>query len=420
MRRSLVGVMLAVVLVGGAAGQDITSPQVLGLADVLRLALEKNPQLRAAKHGVKAADGRLLQAGAIPNPSLSAEVENFGGSGDAQGFDESETTIGFEQTIEMGKRSARKNVAAAEVKLAERDREVCRLDLIMETTGRFIDLLAAQEEMALSQEDWQTAQTIYQAVSNRVAAGKDSPLEEAKSRAELALARVGVEQAKSRIAVGRKALCALWAGSTSAMVLVRGDLAKAAHEIPEPAVLLEAMTRSPLWTRPADELQAAESMVRAERRSRIPDLNIGAGIRQSQADGSQAYVASVGFELPLFDWKRGNIMAAEGELGRKRAEQEAAQTALSTELATVHELLVTTLGAVETLTRDALPAAEQAFAVAQASYASGKTGYLDMQDARRSLIDVRRQRLATLVDYHRAVAQVERLTGLGLSEIKQK
>ena len=87
MRKSLVVVTLTAVWVLRAFGQEAASPKALELEDALRLVLDGNPQLHAAHFGVQAADGRLLQAEAIPNPTLSVEVEDFGGSGEKRGFD---------------------------------------------------------------------------------------------------------------------------------------------------------------------------------------------------------------------------------------------------------------------------------------------------------------------------------------------
>ena len=96
------------------------------------------------------------------------------------------------------------------MKLAEWERASRRLDVIKETTKRFVDVLAGQAEQALNQESLQTAEKIYKTVSNRVTAGKDYPVEEVKARAELALARLTVERARSRLTVARKILCAMW------------------------------------------------------------------------------------------------------------------------------------------------------------------------------------------------------------------
>ena len=307
-----------------------------------------------------------------------------------------------------------------EMKLAEWERASRRLEIIQEMTERFVHVLAGQAEEALHQEAWQAAENIHQTVSNRVAAGKDYPVEEAKARSELALARLTVERARSRLAVDRKLLCAMWGDNVPAFECVRGDLAKLAQDVPELDLLEDAMTRSPEWARWADEIRVAELAVQFERRGRIPDLNIGVGARQSQADDSQAFVASVGVGLPLFDRKRGSILAAQAELDRRRAEQETAQNALRVELAAAHELLTAMRNAAVTIAQDALPAAEQAFAASLAAYENGKIGYLDIQDALRSLIEMRRQQIGTLAEYHLAVSQVERLTGVGLDKIKQR
>src|SRR5262245_51451114 len=51
---------------------------VLCLRDVLRLTLIRNPELQAFTFELRAAEARTIQAGVLPNPAVSAEVENIG------------------------------------------------------------------------------------------------------------------------------------------------------------------------------------------------------------------------------------------------------------------------------------------------------------------------------------------------------
>lgn len=418
MKKPFVSLTLTVTLVAAAACGEAITQNVLTLEEALRLAAERNPGLRAAQAGVRAADGLLVQAGTVPNPAAAFEAEDFGGSREKRGFDSGQTTASLEQPLELGgKRAARRQAAAAALRLTERERDALRLDVIQETTERFIDVLAAQEELSLSKEARQTAESIHQTVSNRVAAGKDSPVEEAKARAELALACVAVDRAKSRLAQSRTALCAEWGDATPLFDSARGSLSQIPGAAPGFGPLADAMTRSPDWARWPDDIRAAELEVESARRSRIPDVSVGAGIRQSQADDTVSFVATLGMELPVFDRRRGSILAARAELDRRQAEREAACSALRSELAQAHESLTAAVNAAATIARDALPAAEQAFAAAQASYAGGKISYLDIQDARRSLVDMRRQQLEILAEYHRAVARVERLAGTSLAAL---
>lgn len=416
-RWAIVGLVLAGII--QATGADPNVQPGLTLAAALDLALARNPTLRAADLDMQAVEGMGRQARALSNPTLSAEVENFGGSEEQQGFDAAETTISLEQNIEWtGKRTGRKNAALAETKRAERDRTARRLDVIRETTERFVEVLAAQAEWALEQETRQTADAIYQAVSRRVAAGKDSPVEEAKARTELARAKLAEESAHNRLVVARRTLGALWGEETPSFGEVLGNLAAREQPIPELGGLVESMVLSPEWVRGADEIQAAEWAVQAERHSRVPDLTLAAGIRQSAAEDSLSYVATVGLNLPIFDQNSGRLQAARADLERKRVEQEAAQTALRVELTAAHELLAALQKASISIAQEALPAAEQAFEAAQTAYASGKVGYLDIQDARRLLAETRRQQIETSTEYHRAAAHVERLAGISLNTLQ--
>ena len=80
-----------------------------------------------------------MQAGALPNPALATEVEDFAGSGDRRGFRGSQTTLSFAQLFELGgKRAKRRRVASLERDLAAWDFEAARLSVLTETTKAFI------------------------------------------------------------------------------------------------------------------------------------------------------------------------------------------------------------------------------------------------------------------------------------------
>src|SRR5207244_484864 len=50
----------------------------LSLSDLLRLSLEQNPALAQAEFEINAAQGRALQAGLYPNPTLNFTGEEIG------------------------------------------------------------------------------------------------------------------------------------------------------------------------------------------------------------------------------------------------------------------------------------------------------------------------------------------------------
>src|SRR5258706_3631340 len=66
------------------------------------------PRLMESQANVRAAAGRAVQAGALPNPSAGFEVENLGANSKAFGFAAEQTTLSINAPIELGgKRGAR-------------------------------------------------------------------------------------------------------------------------------------------------------------------------------------------------------------------------------------------------------------------------------------------------------------------------
>ena len=136
--------------------QQFSEPKgVLTLPQALTLSLMHNPDLRAFSWEVCSGDARTLQAGLRPNPELEAEIEEFGGSGVLSGFRGIETAIQLSYLIELGgKGGKRRSVASLETELAGWDYETARLDVLTQTAQAFIDVLAAQELVALNGGSW--------------------------------------------------------------------------------------------------------------------------------------------------------------------------------------------------------------------------------------------------------------------------
>src|SRR5258707_6638300 len=84
------------------------APRSISLAQALQHALAANPRLTAAERDIGIATGLKVQAGALPNPDLSFELDNALGSGRYRGLRSAETNLQLSQLVELGgKREAR-------------------------------------------------------------------------------------------------------------------------------------------------------------------------------------------------------------------------------------------------------------------------------------------------------------------------
>src|SRR5713226_5129034 len=69
------------------------APRSISLPQALQRALAANPRLTAAERDIGIASGLKVQAGALPNPELSFELDNALGSGPYKGLRSAETNL---------------------------------------------------------------------------------------------------------------------------------------------------------------------------------------------------------------------------------------------------------------------------------------------------------------------------------------
>jgi len=80
-------------------------------------------------------------------------------------------------------------------------------------------------------------------------------------------------------------------------------------------------------------------------------------------------------------------------------------------LAEAYNVLTITYLRASTLKNEILPQTESAFDAVTEGYRFGKFSFLNVLDSQRTLFNARSQYLVALGDYHKAVADVERVTG---------
>ncbi len=387
------------------------------LREALALALVRNPELAVFSWDVRAQEARILQAGLFPNPEIEFELEDFSGTGALRGFDGAETTMLLGQLIELGgKRGKRTRLAALEQNLSGWDYEAKRLDIYTSVAKAFVNVVGAQERLALSNELLELAEQALSTAATRVKAGRDSPVEETKARVTLYTTRIELERAKRDLTGARKRLVALWASTTPAFDKAEGTLEEI---VPIPAAerLGEISAQNPdvaRWDTEFEERQAAIDLADA---GKIPDLTIVVGGKHLSEINESALVVGFGIPIPLFNRNQGEVLEARYRLAQARAEARASQLRVHTAVAETYQALAAAYTAATALRDDVLPAAQSAYDMVSQGYQLGKFAFLDLLDAQRTLFEAKREYIDTLADYHRSSADMERLIGRRLDTV---
>jgi len=404
----------------GAKKQAVRDPDgVLALGKALSAALMGSPKLASFAWSVRIAEAEQLQAGLLPNPELEAEFEEFGGTGEAAGFDSAETGVMLSQLIELGhKRRKRVALAAAERKLAGWDYETARIAVLTEVAARFIDVLAIQEKVVLAKENIALAAQTQAAVAKRVEAGKVPAIESTKADVAVAMSAIQLKRTERRRLAARGALAATWGSAAPRFESVTGQLADV-RPVPPLARLTALLDQSPDLARWDQELARRRAAVDLAKANGVPDVTVGAGYKYLGEPNDHAFVVSLGIPLPLFDRNQGEISKARFGVIKAQVGQNAATVQARTALAGAYQQLAAAHEEVTALRDVVLPGAKTAFETSSKLFAQGKTSYLAVLDAQKTLTEVRGQYLDSLAAYHRGVAEIEGMIGQSIGSVDE-
>jgi len=326
-----------------ASGTTVT------LRDVLSLVLVHSPALEAASLEVRAREAERLQAGRLPNPEVTAGVENFSGSGPYTGSRGAESTIELSQLIELGgDRASRVRQASAQSKLAGWDYEAQRLSVLTTATERFIDTLAAQQRVDVARQLFELAQRSREAASKRVAAGKASPIDLEKAEIAVAQAQMRLEREHSELAAARRRLAIMWGSPEATFGKVTGAFSTG-ESIPAATVIAPYLLDNPAIARWADELEARRAQQSLARAQAVPDITVGLGTRHFEETGDNALVATVSIPLPIFDRNQGTIRAARHRLDAGEYQQGQAREQVQAAFDAAYGRLAAAAGQLRTL-----------------------------------------------------------------------
>ncbi len=382
----------------------------LNLPEAVRRALKSNPEFTTYAKEIAALEGAVVQAGLLRNPELAVEEEDIGAGAPGTGRQAAQfTTIRLSQLIELGgKRHARVNTATMAQEVARKEYEAKRLELLARVADYFIDVLAAQERTRLADESVRLAQTVVSAVAKRVVAGKAPPIEETKAKVALSTARIEHEQAQRDLAVSRKRLTLLWGDPSPQFGRALGDITFAVA-LPSFEVLAERVRFNPVALRSAMSVEHRKTVLDLEQSRRIPDITVSTAVRHYQRSGENTALLTLSMPMPLFDRNQGNLQEAHQRLDKAVDEQAAIDLSLQTQLARSYEALLAAQNQITVLRDEVLPAAKNAFDVANRGYELGKFSFLETLDSQRTLFQNQTLYVHALVNYQKLVNELERL-----------
>jgi cobalt-zinc-cadmium efflux system outer membrane protein len=407
-RNAVAAIVLAGVSIG-AAGAQTTSADPLNLSGALNLALENNPITGAARAEIRAAEADALQAGLWDNPTLGAEVEEFGS--DRGGIGDADTTLSINQTIPIGgDRGRARDAANAWASAASADFALQRNRLLASTAQAYVAAQAASETLSLRMELLEIANDSADAIRSRVEAGRASPIERNRAEMLVGLATIAANDAASAQSAANNELVAIWSG-----LPVSGELAPPLQNFDLDAF---ADAQPERWISSNPELLQLRAVTRArgqeirrERAAAIPDVTVGAGVRRFGGTDETAFVATLEVPIPVLNRNQGGVAAAASRENAARLNEEVMRRSLISQYAAAAGRFARAQSTYIQLNDNILPASENALSAAQEAYREGAMDVLNFLDIQRSYFDVRVDLISARADLARAAIELDALAG---------
>lgn len=386
-----------------AAEQQGLGMAPLSLQQAIEQALTRHPELAVAGAEVDALGGASLQARARPNPELVFSQEGIKSPSRT-------TTVQINQPIELGgKRQARMTAADSAAELARADLSARRHAIATAVVTAFFDLLTVQERVRLAEAALELAQSSSLATSQRVKAGKLSPVEETKAKVAEANVRIELTQARSEANAARAHL-------SSAMGRPLGDLVLEGQLDELPPIqnhdgFMAQLDQSPALQRAEMEIRRRKALTAVENARRVTDITVSLGVKRDQEQGRTQAVVGLSIPLPLFDRNEGNILEALKREDKALLERASTRMQLESEATQARERLSSARAQAQSLAADVIPGAQSAYDAATKGFELGKFSFLEALDAQRTLLQARSQYLKALAEAHRANAELNRILG---------
>ncbi len=378
-------------------------PEVfLSLADVQRLAVERQPALEAQAQAVAAARNSAVAAAQLPDPKLTAGVTDLPVDGadrySLRRDDFTMFTAGVMQDFpRAAKRQLRGQKGEHEAELAEQTLATSRLMIERDAGFAWLAVWKAERlrELLLDaahQADlqMQAAEIAYTTNTAPQSAVLESQVNAALLRDEAADADLQVRDARDQLS--------RWLGNEVADRSVSPEV-PTWPDPPDLPQLLVQLRQHPHLNAEAKRVELAEDEVALARQAYKPDwsLAVDYGYRPDFADFVSVNVT---VDLPVFSHSR-----QDRELSAKLAEQEQAELQREdmfreqeSDIRRNWEALRRQQERLKQFDNDILPKSRQRIDSALATWQSGQGGLMSVLDARRMALDNEMKRLELLAD----------------------
>lgn len=390
-------------------------------------ALASSPTLEAALARLAQARASTSRAAAAGSPTLDAGASSQRSATDSAGTTGQDSWLSTNASWEIdlfgavrrGKEGARAREAAQRASLAD-----ARVSLAADVTDAYLSQRACQSHLALSEQDVASRQATEKLTAASVEVGFTAPYQGVRSKASVAEAKTRLAATRAQCDRLENLLTRLTGIDRPTLISVLADKPTGLDRLPEPRQFSVAIPREALMQRP--DVRAAERRVAAAsadiglaEADRYPRLalngSLGYSVDRSSGSGSLSFGTwSFGpsLSLPILD---GGRRKAAVELARSRYDETLAdfKAKARSAIQEIEDALSRYAAAHERAETARVSASQyqRFFDAVELRYREGASNLLELEDARRAMLDARQTLLGVRQERLQAWVALNRASG---------
>jgi outer membrane protein TolC len=389
----------------------------LSRREAIALALAHNPQLEIARAVVGEAKARKVEAVSIPDPAVTASLDQQRGIFRSGAGGEKNVGVGVLVPF-PNKLRLQGKIAQSDVQSAELSYQLQRQLVAAQTAEAYDSLLVALKHRADLTDAETLARDFLKRTEARFNAGTAAKLDVIKATVELAQASNQLLTNALDVQNAGSALDRLLGRPTGVAVIPTDSLV-----VPDSLPSLERLVAVGLEARPelasiTAQRQGARAATALAKQFWLPDLTLSVNRNYNLPDPA-LFSTGLAFPLPIFFWQhtRGQIAESSFRERELAASERDLRAAVTQDLRDSYATARIALQQAVFIRDQLLPSARAAYRAASASYTLGGSSALEVLDARRTLLAAESQYADALAAANISRYELERAVSVPLDTI---
>ena len=384
----------------------------VNLEECIKAAIENNLQIAAARKGLGTAEADRIKASFLlpSNPKLNSRV----GSRNAPASRHTDYMFSLSQELQVyGQRGKRIKVSNKKIERVEFEIADVERTVIAKIKTGFYEVLTAREILALRENVNSIFERLWDATRERYNAGAIAAL-------ELNSIKIGYGQARQQLLVAnnnyknRLLSLKLLLGKPGDEVLnIEGKLYSEKLLISMEDLLTSAYGKRPDLKAIEIEKERASQEISLRKVEIIPNPSVSGFFSREEGDddivGGQLTIA-----IPIWDRKQPELKRARTTRDKADINIKYKQLEIQKEVETAFQTFMAAKEGIAIYTDEIIPQVDESLSLNEISYQEGNTSFIEFLTMQKNLLETRATYINTLLDYNKAIINIETVSGENL------